>query len=388
MPRHPGGAIAFAEKVIELLDAGRYTSTYKYAVLLGLIDLCLERADPSGAAPEMVTTRQLAEKVVEPYWPHTLPFTVRASSAVPRQNTTGQAEILTLIRRFRKRHAPDPSATHWQSRLAAPEAYERLVRDVEWKLIEMPLPRVQNMGAAQHAPFIYVIGWDERVVRDHVSRYQRGEVGAFDNRILLPPGVSNYLVQLSGLLRPLIQRHWAAFIAQVNRLEESQLETFLFGAVRIPTARVRAGLWDIQDRRCFYCDERLPGPAAGHVDHFVPWSRYPDDGLDNFVMADRRCNGWKSNSLAAAAHLARWTRRFSRSSSEYAQLGDLAAVTRWIRRPEASLGVARAIYPRLPAEARLWLKEKEFVPPNSAAIQTALETTDDDEPARDDPTQR
>ena len=35
-------AIGFAEKVLELLDESRYTATYKYAVLLALIDLCLE----------------------------------------------------------------------------------------------------------------------------------------------------------------------------------------------------------------------------------------------------------------------------------------------------------------------------------------------------------
>lgn len=373
--RHPGGAIAFAEKVVELLDAGRYTSTYKYAVLLGLIDLCLEGADPAGAAPVMVTTRQLAGKTIELYWPHTLPFTARATSAVPRQNTTGQAEVLTLIRRFRERHAPDPSATHWQSRLAAPDAYERLVSDVEWKLIEMPLPRVQNMAGTEQAPFIYDIDWNERVVQDRIRRYQRGELGIFDNRVLFLTGVGDYLVQLSGLLRPLIQRHWAAFIAQVNRLEESQLETFLFGAVRVPTVKVRAGLWEIQGKRCFYCDTRLAGPATAHVDHFVPWSRYPDDGLDNFVVTDRQCNGWKSNSLAAVAHLAKWTRRFSPSSTEHAQLHDLADATSWIRRPAASLGVARAIYPRLPSDARLWLRGREFVTPDGAAVAAALDNT-------------
>jgi hypothetical protein len=36
------GAIAFAERVLELLDEGRYTATYKYPVLLALIDVCLE----------------------------------------------------------------------------------------------------------------------------------------------------------------------------------------------------------------------------------------------------------------------------------------------------------------------------------------------------------
>lgn len=371
--QHPGGPIAFAEKIVELLDAGRYTSTYKYAVLLALIDLCLEGTQRSGAAPDVVTTRQLAERVVELYWPHTLPFAVRATSVVPRQNTTGQAEILTLIRRFREGHAPDPSATHWQSRLAAPDAYERLIRDVEWKLIEMPLPRLQNMGGRQQASFIYVINWNERVAENRVRRYQRGELGAFGNGVLLLPGVGDYLVQLSGLLRPLIQRRWTAFIAQVNRLEESQLETFLFGAVRVPTVRIRAGLWEIQGKRCFYCDGRLTEPTVAHVDHFVPWSRYPDDGLDNFVVADRHCNGWKSNSLAAVAHLARWTRRFSSSSSEQAQLRDLAAASKWLCRPQASLGVAAAIYSRLPSDARLWLRGREFVNPDVVAVTAALD---------------
>ena len=38
--------------------------------------------------------------------------------------------------------------------MRAPEAYERLVRLVEWKLIEMPLPRLQTMGQSPRA-FIY-----------------------------------------------------------------------------------------------------------------------------------------------------------------------------------------------------------------------------------------
>ena len=59
------GAIGFAEQVLELLDEGRYTATYKYAVLLALLDVCLEHTQSSGAPPEMVATRQLADKIVE-----------------------------------------------------------------------------------------------------------------------------------------------------------------------------------------------------------------------------------------------------------------------------------------------------------------------------------
>jgi 5-methylcytosine-specific restriction endonuclease McrA len=319
----------------------------------------------------MLTTRQVADKIVEIYWPHTLPFASRAEARVLRQNTGGQAEIVSAIIRFRSRHAPDPSVPRWHSRLAAPEAYERLVRTVEWKLIEMPLPRLQMMGQALD-PFMYDIAWDSRVRRHDVEGYRRGGAAGFDNRVLLKPRVGEYLLQLNGLLRPLIQRRWAAMVAQLNRLEDSRLEVFLFGADRVVTGRVRAGLWEIQERRCFYCGGRLAEPTNSHVDHFVPWSRYPDDGLDNLVVADVACNGFKSNSLAAADHVTRWGRRLVADSPEHSQLADLARDTAWERRPERSAGVARGIYLRLPASARLWLRRREFVGPDAAALAAAL----------------
>jgi CRISPR/Cas system Type II protein with McrA/HNH and RuvC-like nuclease domain len=155
-------------------------------------------------------------------------------------------------------------------------------------------------------------------------------------------------------------------------LEESQLEVFLFGADRTLTARIRTGLWEVQDCRCFYCGSRIRQPGDGQVDHFVPWSRYPDDALDNLVVADRTCNGSKSSSLAATDHLLRWSRRFASHSSEFTQLAELAQRTSWDRHAERSLSVARAIYLRLPDDARLWVRGKEFVSPDLAAIGAAL----------------
>jgi AAA domain len=110
-----------------------------------LATACISQAD------DLITSRQLADKIVEIYWPHTVPFAVHPRATVLRQNTTGQAEIVSAIIRFRERHASDPSVPRWQSRLAAPAKYEQLVRLVEWKLIEMPLPRLQIMGQS-HRP--------------------------------------------------------------------------------------------------------------------------------------------------------------------------------------------------------------------------------------------
>ena len=43
------------------------------------------------------------------------------------------------------------------------------------------------------------------------------------------------------------------------------------------------------------------------------------------------------------------------------QLDDLARDAGWERAPSRTLSVARAIYLRLPRDARLWLRGREFV---------------------------
>jgi hypothetical protein len=349
-PTPDAGAVAFAEKVLTLLAEGRFTATYKYAVMLGLIDLCLERSARSGAAPQSITTRQLAEKVLELYWPHTAPFG-ESGETVLKQNRQGQAEILSLIMRFRARHAPDPSATLTRARHHAPEALSRLVRDVEWKLVEMPLPRLQLVGNERDV-FLFQIAWNESI------RRREFETGDFDNLIRFVGSAGDLLVRLAGLLRPLIQREWASLVARFNPRDVSQytLEAFLFGVDRVATARVRAGLLELANGRCFYCDSRAASMCE--LDHFIPWSRYPDNGVDNLVVADRRCNGAKSDYLASPDHVARW---LERSQRQAAQLSEIAARAEWDRHPERSTGVARSIYLRLPEDARLWQVDREFV---------------------------
>ena len=51
--------IEVAERVIRLLQEGRYTATYKQAVLLALIDLCVE----AGAANTAKATSRAAARI-------------------------------------------------------------------------------------------------------------------------------------------------------------------------------------------------------------------------------------------------------------------------------------------------------------------------------------
>lgn len=367
-PQRESGAIALGEKIFALLDQGRFTATYKYSVLLGLIDLCLEKTTVHGLAPETVTTRELAEKVLQLYWPQVLPYGRGREAAVLLQNTGNrQAEIVGSIARFRSSFARDPLLPVERARIRDAGGYRRLWDHVEWKLIEMPLPRLQVVGKGQ-GNFLYDISWDQTVTAARVRAYQEGHPAVFDNRILLKPGVGEQLVQLNGLLRPLLYREWAEQVAQMNRLEAYRLEEFLFGALRVSTEPVRGPLLELQDRRCFYCGGGIRGNAA--VDHFIPWARYPDNNLANLVAAHATCNGKKRDFLAATEHVERWAGRLAGAMQT-----DLEAIARdaaWPWRPPATLSVGRAIYLRLPEDAPLWRDGERFERPEFERLHQAL----------------
>ncbi len=363
------GAIEVAERILLLIDRGRFTSTYKYAVLLGLMDLCLERAARDGSAPQSVTTRQLAERIIELYWPHTTPFLATrgadrtAAPPVLRQNSGGQAEILTLLQKFRTRHAPEAATAQAAGRQASRTAFERLVRNVEWKLVEMPLPKLQRLGDGDSMELLYRINWDDRVRR-------RDLAGEFDNQIRFVGRAGEHLVRLAGLLRPLIQREWAARVAQLNRdlTGERDLDEFLFGRSRAALDPVRDPLCELQDGRCFYCGGRLG--ARVEVDHFVPWVRHPNDDIENLVASDARCNNAKRDFLAAVDHIRRWTERNTRRASELRTVADQAG---WRSDANRSVAVARALYVHLPPGSHLWLAPRSrFEPLDHGAVRAAF----------------
>lgn len=342
-------AIGFAERVLTLLDEGAYNTTYKFAVLLGLMDLVIEKSNKDGSLADMVTTRQLAEKVIEIYWNHVAEYS--GMNEEPLQGKSGQAEIITRIKNFRARSA---FSTLFKSKTANNKKYEMLVDYVEKKLVEMPLPRVQYFGNQENR-FIYDIGWSKSSPADlrDVTAYQKGNDSGFDNRIHLLPGVADYLVNMNGLLRPLIQRTWAMEVAKINKLEESRLEKFLFGAQRAGAAKLAPDLRELQKNNCFYCGK--PFGSSGkvpEVDHFIPWARFPNDGLANFVLAHAVCNGSKSDHIAAVDHFAHWMER-NHSETELSDLRQIAKAHNWELMDFDSVNIAKVLYMRLQKDVEL-----------------------------------
>src|SRR5262249_46076578 len=140
-------------------------------------------------------------------------------------------------------------------------SWQRLVGKVAQTVRVMPLWKLQTVGG-QDDEFLYSNRRGEAV--DHIE---------------LRPGVMFTLRRFHGLVQELVRGEWLRFVrglrANIQILGESEdLYEFLFGSERASLAPYAEILRDIQSGACFYCKRRID-TAAGQVDHFVPWSRYP-----------------------------------------------------------------------------------------------------------------
>ncbi len=358
--------IALAERVLAILDEGSFSATYKFALFVAILDLCIEKTEPDGGPPTSLTTRELALRVAEIYWNHSAPYGAHGTLRQGGVRAGSQAEILRAIEDARREWADGQSDSFHRARLRQGRRFSRLIDFVEWKLIEMPIPRLQVLGRHEDR-FLYQYNWTQGIRQAAVGAYQRGRESDFDNRLLLLPGVAGQLVQLNGLLRPLFHREWAVMVAGMNRLPEAELERFLFGAERTSLIAVRGPLSELQDHACFYCASAIRGRAD--VDHFIPWSRYPDDGLDNLVAAHPACNNNKRDFLPSAEHVEHWV---TRSRDRRDDIEAIAKDAAWQRDEDRSRAVATAIYLGLPSSARLWRGRDDFVAAEAGRLQRAL----------------
>ena len=80
----------------------------------------------------------------------------------------------------------------------------------------------------------------------------------------------------------------------------------------------------------------------------------PNDALANLVLADRRCNGSKSDHPAALPLLERWA---DRPSSLLRQVADDA---QWPLRLAESRGIARGVYAHLASATPVWVAPGVF----------------------------
>jgi hypothetical protein len=357
------GADVFAERLLQIIDEGQRTATYKLALVLALIDASAAHAAADGRPPEVLHTRDVAAQVLRLYLPQTRRYLAGSHEAqVLRQIASGNSAILgAVVRLFGAAEASGCRPSEVAARL--PDEYETCLDEVERTVARYPLRLLQVVGR-EHRPFLYDIDWSESAGLRTLHAPDGGQ-------IRFRPGAGDHLLRLAPLIRPLVELHWTRMVARLNglALEEERLRTHLFGADRagFPTS-LRIALVDLHHGRCFYCGDRLRSRIE--VDHFIPWSRWPNDAVENLVPADR-CNTRKRDFLPALVHVERWRSRLADHGDDLVALGRSA---RWETEPDRSLALARSCYAHLLYGTPLWLADDRFADDDPARIVAALAT--------------
>ncbi len=326
--------VEFLALLQRLLAEGDFTATYKFALLLALADIAVEKGDDSGL-PMHVGLEAIAEKFIRLYWLQTAPH---PAGDVLRQTTDQQAKIVGLLVEARSKHGGTLAALGRDA-----QAWGALVTKVARVVSEMPLFKLQTLGGSA-VEFLY----PNRIVNAGVE---------------LKPGIAFCLRRFHGLIEDLVRGAWVRFVRRLRANEKltgeaTDLSGFMFGTDRDPLGAFVPILRDLQMDTCFYCQHPIKGRRVA-VDHFVPWSLYPVDLGHNFVLAHEDCNGAKREALAGIEHLERWSRR---SADHGPALGSAFDEVGIAHDAIASHRVTTWAYANAEqSSAQLWVRAKEFV---------------------------
>jgi hypothetical protein len=300
----PEDQIRFIANIERILSEGSFVATYKYALLVALVELAIERGDDSNRALAL-PIHAIADKFAELYWRQAAPYEADESSGlglVLHQNQGKQASAILLLARLRNDLQARRSTLAEARRTAE---WTQLVRQMRSLVEKMPLWKLQRVGH-EDIRFVY-------------------EPGPDPGWVTLLPGVACHLRERAPLIRRLAQTEWLRFVLALKQNQPVLgravgLSEFLFGSSRAALSlKVSEPLRELQDGRCFYCQRSLPSAPA--VDHFIPWSRYPRDLAHNLVLTHGACNSRKSDLLGGEIYLERWAEFVSAHGSDLQQIG-------------------------------------------------------------------
>lgn len=288
-PPTPEEQLQFLYNIQRLFAQGRFTASYKYALLQSIADLCVMHGDDSGDSLE-IKLDDIAEQFIHLYWQQCRPFYPHQTSQgfILRQNTSGQAAVVThILTSQRELHL-----SAFKLKYDYPKDWVRLKRNVRTVVSRQPLWKLQVVSNDTNE-FLY----DDFTDTSHDS-------------IRLKSGVAYCFRAFHSILTDMTRGAWLRFVQTTNTQSlgnSTDLGEFLFNWQRIPLDKFKLILRDHQETRCFYCHKMVK--SKGEVDHFIPFSQSPTHLGHNYVFTHKSCNLDKFDFLAAHQHLHEWAQR-------------------------------------------------------------------------------
>jgi 5-methylcytosine-specific restriction endonuclease McrA len=279
--------LKFLKNIQLILQSGSFSSTYKFALLISLSRLSIEKGEDEGGTL-ILEYIDIAEKFIELYWKQAVPYAFHEDGQlILNQNNGKQAAIVNQIILLRQSYSSLGLLRRDTS------VWLKLLKQVAKTVKEMPVRYLQNINS-QNFEFLYRLEYS-------------------NTQLTLLPQVMYCLRQFSEIIEELCQKRWIDYIRKnncnapiLNKLPN--LEQFMFEPSRNQLNAVANVLVELQECKCFYCNKEIKRNNYA-VDHFIPWSMYPSDTGHNFVLADSSCNSKKSNLLASDEFLHKWQER-------------------------------------------------------------------------------
>jgi hypothetical protein len=326
----PLDPLLLGQRVVAILETGQRTATYKLALLMALIEHCIENLPERTDDVLSVPIAALAHRVLAIYWRQVRSFD--GNDLIQVRGSTGR--ITEAAKALRTAARADNGGLSLEvAMLRVPVAYEQAIDKIVIALAKQPLPRLQKLpGSATSDGFLY----DDTFLGEDVSR---ARLRAHGEAIVLKPGVARGLARLAGLLKPALEIMWVNDVRRMNKFLDEQVPDVaghLFGRERTALAAIRGPLKEAFGPYCFYCE--APLPASNPIDHVLPWSLVGIDGLANLVSACARCNGDKSGAMPAVEIIDRTLGR------DRAALEQISSSIGWPIQRERVIAAARGLY--------------------------------------------
>lgn len=291
--------LEFLRKTSRILEEGRFTSTYKFAMLLALTNIAVERGSDLATKLE-IDLDDIAREFIKLYWGMSRPYPAFGKGVLLQNRQASRpSKMVSLL----SAHAAASLGGHrrerrYQASAAAIIAKTRrtIMRDVFWAL--QTVGPSTNGCSAPADRFLYDTP-DAKVD------------GADIRTVTLKPGVAACLRSLRSVIAAMVQARWARWIREHNPQlgPDTKLEAFMFENERVPIRVHASWLYELQSGRCFYTQAKLNSPDEGQVDHFLPRARYALDEPINFVLATKRANADKRDHIAGTEFLRNWANR-------------------------------------------------------------------------------
>jgi 5-methylcytosine-specific restriction endonuclease McrA len=298
--------LEFLQRISRILDEGRFTTTYKFALLIALTNVAVRRGRDDGS-PLTVDLDEIALEFIDMHWGMARPFPGSDGALLRFSSQRGrQAAIVGEV----AKHAATTRTSHVRVR-AYRDREARLRERIRETLTRDVLYRLQSIGPSRGRDPAEVATSADEAAQFIYSHPPSATACKRLRSIELKPGVPACLRSLRPVIVGMAQARWALWMRSNNPQlgPDRTLEAFMFGSERVPLASYAERLYELQGGRCFYLDSRLRSPRDAQVDHFLPRARYALDAPQNLVLASPKANNDKRDHIASERHLARWVSR-------------------------------------------------------------------------------